>query len=72
MTLRYDHLTGGVAERQMHYLARRYLKFRWDEWDALPWWQQRAYVEGLHRELSDGDGDDGVDEVDAADMFPTS
>lgn len=74
MTLRYDHLTGGVAERQTHYLVRRYLKFGWSEWDELPWWQQRAYLDGLRRELAPDDDEDGdgSGEIDAADMFPTS
>lgn len=26
------------------------------EWDALPWWQQRMYVEGLNAEFGPQDG----------------
>jgi hypothetical protein len=70
MTLRYDHLTGGVAERRTPFLVRRHLHFGWAEWDALPWWQQRAYLEELVREMSDGDDPDGgADEIDAADVL---
>lgn len=29
------------------YAVRRYLFFSWDEWEALPWWQKRAYREAL-------------------------
>jgi hypothetical protein len=36
-------------------MVRRHLGFSVGEWDALPWWQQRLYVEELDRELA---GDD--------------
>lgn len=36
---------------------RRHLGFSVDEWERLPWWQQRMYVEELDTELT-GDGDD--------------
>lgn len=47
-----------------HYLARRYLHFSWDEWDALPWWQARAYTERLNEELRAraGEGEGDLDE----------
>lgn len=28
------------------------LNYGWDEWEALPWYQRRAYIEGLSREMS--------------------
>lgn len=28
------------------------------EWETLPWWQQRLYVEGLD-DMAGGDDDDG-------------
>lgn len=31
----------------MLYAARFYLRFSVDEWYAMPWWQQRLYIEGL-------------------------
>lgn len=31
-------------------MARRYLTLSPDEWDALPWWQQRVYLEGYEWE----------------------
>ena len=34
----------------MYYLARRYLSMTPEEWDGLPWWQQRLYVEGYEQE----------------------
>ena len=26
-----------------------------NEWDALPWWQARIYLDGLSEEFSEGD-----------------
>ncbi|WP_190824684.1 hypothetical protein [Saccharopolyspora pogona] len=40
-------------------MVRRYLGFSVDEWDRLPWWQQRLYVEELDAELSGPDQGDG-------------
>lgn len=43
------------------YMVRRYLYFSWDEWERLPGYQQRAYVEQLEKAkpwTTDG-GDDG-------------
>lgn len=36
-------------------MVRRHLGFSVDEWDRLPWWQQRLYVEELDAELAGGD-----------------
>ncbi len=33
-------------------MARRYLGFTADEWDGLPWWQQRLYLEGVDAEFA--------------------
>lgn len=42
---RYDRLTRG---RQTElYIARLKLGFTIDEWQALPWWHRRVYIEGL-------------------------
>src|SRR5690348_17309784 len=38
------------------YLARRMLHFAQAEWDKLPWWVQRTYVDGMVRELSSRGG----------------
>lgn len=35
-------------------MIRRHLHFSWDEWEALPWWQQQSYLEGLQEEFGDG------------------
>lgn len=31
-------------------MIRRHLGFTIDEWQALPWWQQRLYMEGFAEE----------------------
>jgi hypothetical protein len=38
-----------------------------DEWEALPWWQQLVYTEGLGEEFYDPDSDldDGTDDLDS-------
>lgn len=47
---RYGRLAGPLNKRQELYLARRRLLFTIDEWQALPWWQRRVYIEGLGAE----------------------
>lgn len=47
---RYSALTEGT--RKTYYLARRYLNYSIEEWEALPWWEQRVYIEGLEWELT--------------------
>lgn len=34
-------------------MVRRHLGFTIDEWESLPWWQQRVYVESLAEEFGD-------------------
>lgn len=40
----------------MLYVARRYLHFTVDEWNALPWYVSRLYIEQLNEELTEGSG----------------
>lgn len=40
------------------YLAKRRLGFSIDEWEALPWWQQMVYLEGLGEEFYDPEQDE--------------
>lgn len=47
---RYEQLAGSESERLARYVGRRYLHFEIDEWDALPWWKQELYLEGLAEE----------------------
>lgn len=28
-------------------MAERYLRYKPEEWEALPWWRQRMYVDGF-------------------------
>ncbi len=50
MEARYRRLAGDDARRAELYWARRILGFTIDEWQALPWWQRRVYVEGAEDE----------------------
>lgn len=62
-------MTGGPKKRT-YYLVRKYLAFSADEWDTLPWWQQRMYAEELAAELNgdagSGDGDELASSEDLA------
>lgn len=57
---RYEQLTGGSGKRALYYLAKRRLGMSRPEWDALPWYDQRMYVEGFVEEglLSTGNDHD--------------
>lgn len=49
---RYQGIVGGDGQQTTLYLVRRRLGFSVDEWQALPWWQQNLYLDGLIKELS--------------------
>lgn len=50
LTARYEGLSGGREQRLFYYLARRYLGLTPAGWDALAWWEQKAYLEGFEEE----------------------
>lgn len=52
---RYDALTGGSAGARTLYVVRRELGYGVDEWQALPWWQQQLYIDGLNAEADRAD-----------------
>lgn len=56
MNARFEALSGGASKRAFYYLAGRFLHMTPREWDELPWWVQRVYLEGFQAEgfLSDG------------------
>lgn len=72
---RYEQLSGGAVNRIVLYLARRRLGITPTEWNALPWYEQRMYIEGFIEEgflkrADDEDveeGDPNVDPVTASD-----
>lgn len=37
-------------------MARRYLGFTVAEWNALPWYESRLYIEQMNEELTEGSG----------------
>lgn len=51
---RYQQIVGGDTGELTLYLARRLLTYGADEWRALPWWQRRAYTNGMTWELEQG------------------
>jgi hypothetical protein len=48
---RYEALAGDEDERVTRYLFRRHLGVGATEYDAMPWWERRLYIEGLVREF---------------------
>lgn len=63
---RYEALSGGREQRSVYYLARRRLGLSVREWDALPWWQSRLYLEGLSEEFTGGDDHRETVTIDAS------
>lgn len=59
---RYEELTGGPQARFTKGAVRHLLHFGWEEWDALPWHQQRTYLEYLEG-LAEGSARSGGQHV---------
>jgi hypothetical protein len=73
---RYNAVSGGESNRAILYVVRRHLRMSSREWQELPWWEQRVYIEGLIDEellvTSDKpttpiEQEDGIDPVMASD-----
>lgn len=45
-------------------MVRRHLGFTIDEWESLPWWQQRVYVESLAEEFGGDQSREGRPSAD--------
>jgi hypothetical protein len=45
--LRYEELTGGLERRQVHYLLKRRLGYEPEEVEAMPWYRERMWLEGV-------------------------
>lgn len=60
LNLRYDEVSGGPEQRTLYYLAKRYLGLDEDEWEDLPWYKQRYYIDGFQQEqlIKEGTRDD--------------
>lgn len=54
----------------MWYLARRHLGYSIDEWEELPWWQQRVYMAGLREEFYNPEHDVETDDDDDWSTLP--
>ena len=51
-------------------MVRRHLGYSIDEWEALPWHQQRVHMEGLEWEFYESpDGTEAVDYDDSLDAL---
>jgi hypothetical protein len=50
--LRYEQLTGGLQNRQLLYLMRRWLNFSPGEVESMPWHERQMYEEGIGWEAS--------------------
>lgn len=64
MERRYEDLTGPAQRRVVWYLVRRHLGFSIEDWERLPWFQQRAYLEGLKQEFYREEDEETGDEQD--------
>lgn len=71
MEARYEGLAGNAGHRTELYVVRRRLRIGIDEWERLPWWQRRVYIEGLQDEAGQGPPADGAGVPDAADAILT-
>lgn len=47
---RYEAVT--PERRRTLYAVRRHLGYGPEEWDGLPWWQQRLMLDGLNEEFA--------------------
>lgn len=63
---RYEQLTGGEDQRRLYYTVLKLFRITRQEWDALPWHDQRMYVEQLNKdpEYNDDESSDSVDTVE--------
>lgn len=39
-------------------MVRKHLRFSVDEWQALPWWQQKLYIDQLRMDLAAESGEE--------------
>lgn len=58
---RYEQLTGNEDKRMEWFIVRKELNYSIDDWEALPWWHQRVYIDGL---IKQADADSGGSESD--------
>ena len=66
---RYGLITESHSRRLTWYIVRRQLGFSIEEWEALPWYQQLVYTEGLKEEFYREDDSDREDEEDLSDNW---
>ena len=71
---RYELISGGESNRVLLYVARRKLGLSVEEWYALPWWQQRMYIDGMMAEgvIRSADEDDEYGDFDDEDPVTAS
>jgi hypothetical protein len=71
---RYELTTGGEDQRRLYYAVLKIFGLVRQEWDALPWHDQRMYIEQLNKDPEyneEGDGQpDSVEITDWGDLPP--
>lgn len=63
---RYELLTGGRGGRLTYWAIIKRLRITAPEWDKLPWYVQRMYLEMLREEIESENEEGGGGSVDAA------
>lgn len=48
---RYERLAGDEEHRRLLFLVRAELGIGIDEWQSMPWWQQRVYRDGMNAKI---------------------
>ena len=63
---RYELITQSRTRRLVWYIVRRHLQFSIEEWEALPWYQQLVYLEGIQEEFYQEDDSEPEREEDVS------
>lgn len=61
---RYEGLTGGEDQRRLYYTLLKIFHITRQQWDEMPWHDQRMYVEQLNKDPEyNEDGESGGSEA---------
>ena len=71
---RYEGLTGGEDQRRLYYTVLKLFRITRQQWDEMPWHDQRMYIEQLNEDPEyneDGEsGSGGSMEISSWDDLP--
>jgi hypothetical protein len=66
---RYEYFTLDEDRRSTLYLVRKHLYYSADEWQALPWWQQKMYIDQLAMDLAAERGEEPPEPTGFAERY---